>query len=258
MAPLIKPSVFSLSPDEDLRARFGHVTTWVFDLDNTLYPSDSDIWPKIDERITLFLIDIFGLDGLSARALHRHYYLQHGTTLRGLIEEDFLETERFLEFVHDIDRSALRPDPVLAREVARLPGRKLIFTNGSRNHAILTARQLGLEGLFEDAFDIVAARLTPKPAAAAYEAFFARYQIDPRCAAMFEDLMKNLAVPKARGMTTVLVTGKPVEDDRRRPPDPPTPESPLAAADFITSDLAEFLTRLNQLLPPCPASDAAE
>ena len=160
--------------------------------------------------------------------------------------------------MHDIDRSALRPDPVLAREVARLPGRKLIFTNGSRNHAILTARQLGLEGLFEDAFDIVAARLTPKPAAAAYEAFFARYQIDPRCAAMFEDLMKNLAVPKARGMTTVLVTGKPVEDDRRRPPDQPTPESPLAAADFITSDLAAFLTRLNQLLPPCPASDAAE
>ena len=91
MAPLIKRSVFSLSPDEDLRARFRHVTTWVFDLDNTLYPRDSDIWPKIDERITLFLIDIFGLDGLSAQALHRHYYLQHGTTLRGLIEEDFQE-----------------------------------------------------------------------------------------------------------------------------------------------------------------------
>ena len=159
MAPLITPAAFRLPPDEELRARFGHVTAWVFDLDNTLYPPDCGIWRKIDERITLFLIDLFGLDGQSARALHQHYYLQHGTTLRGLIEDNIDEAERFLEFVHDIDRSALKPNPVLAREVARLPGRKLIFTNGSRDHAMLTARQLGLEGLFEDAFDIVAARL---------------------------------------------------------------------------------------------------
>src|SRR5208337_5141016 len=128
-----------------------------------------------------FLIELFGLDGLSAHALHQYYYLRHGTTLRGLIEDDIHEAERFLEFVHDIDRSALQPDPALASEVARLPGRKLIFTNGSRNHAILTASQLGLDGLFEDAFDIVAASFRPKPAAAAYDAFFERYDIDPQC-----------------------------------------------------------------------------
>jgi putative hydrolase of the HAD superfamily len=246
---LLKPSAFRLSPDEDLRARFGHVTTWVFDLDNTLYPPDCDIWPKINERITLFLIDVFGLDGQSARALHQHYYLRHGTTLRGLIEENIEDAERFLEFVHDIDRSGLRPDPVLAREVARLPGRRLIFTNGSRNHAILTARQLGLEGLFEDAFDIVAARLTPKPAEAAYEAFFERYNIDPQCAAMFEDLLKNLAVPKAKGMTTVLVTGKAAHLDHRETHDQPA-ESVRAVADFVTRDLPDFLTHLNALLLP--------
>src|SRR5271157_6401594 len=206
MAPLITPAAFRLPPDEELRARFGHVNAWVFDLDNTLYPPDSGIWRKIDERITLFLIDLFGLDGQSARALHQHYYLRHGTTLRGLVEENIDEAERFLEFVHDIDRSALKPNPILAREVARLPGRKLIFTNGSRNHAILTARQIGLDGFFEDAFDIMAAHLTPKPAEAAYEAFFNQFDIDPRRAAMFEDMPKNLAVPKAKGMTTVLVT----------------------------------------------------
>src|SRR5208282_4463998 len=144
--------------------------------------------PRIDERITLFLIELFGIDGLSARALHKHYYSRHGTTLRGLVEEHFDQTERFLEFVHDIDRSGLEPDPILAREVGRLPGRRLIFTNGSRNHAILTVRQLGLDGLFEDAFDIVAARLTAKPAQAAYDAFFERYDIDPQGAAMFEDV----------------------------------------------------------------------
>src|SRR5208282_4290754 len=215
MAPLIAPAEFRLPSDEALRARFRHVTTWVFDLDNTLYPPDSGIWPRIDERITLFLIELFGIDGLSARALHKHYYSRHGTTLRGLVEEHFDQTERFLEFVHDIDRSSLEPDPMLAREVGRLPGRKLIFTNGSRNHAILTARQLGLDGLFEDAFDIMAARLTPKPAEAAYEAFFERFAIDPRRAAMFEDVAKNLTVPKAKGMTTVLVTAKPGQADHR-------------------------------------------
>ncbi len=168
----VSPAAFSWSA-ETLRARFAHVSTWVFDLDNTLYPADSGIWPLIDERITLFLATLFGIDGQSARALHQHYYLRHGTTLRGLVEENIDEAERFLEFVHDIDRSVLKPNPALAREVARLPGRKLIFTNGSRNHAILTARQLGLDGLFEDAFDIVAAGLTPKPDEAAYDAFFA-------------------------------------------------------------------------------------
>src|ERR1700751_3333843 len=168
MAPLIPPAASRLPSDATLRARFGHVTTWVFDLDNTLYPPDSGIWRKIDERITLFLVDLFGLDGQSARALHQYYYLKHGTTLRGLVDDNIDVATRFLEFVHDIDRSALKPNPVLAHEVAQLPGRKLIFTNGPRAHAILTAQQLGLDGLFEDAFDIIASRLTAKPAEAAY------------------------------------------------------------------------------------------
>jgi putative hydrolase of the HAD superfamily len=247
VAPLIPPAAFRLAPDESLPVRFGHVTTWVFDLDNTLYPPDSGIWPKINERITLFLIELFGLDGQSARALHQHYYMRHGTTLRGLIEDNIDVAERFLEFVHDIDRSALAPNPVLAREIAKLPGRKLIFTNGSRNHAFLTVRQLGLDGLFEDAFDIVAAGLTPKPAAAAYDAFFARYGVDPRCAAMFEDVAKNLAIPKARGMTTTLVTSKPGHEDHRQANDRATSEAAVAA-DFVTDDLGAFLGRLNASL----------
>jgi len=227
-----------------LRKSFAHVTTWVFDLDNTLYPADSGIWPKINERITLFLVDLFGLDGQSARALHQHYYMRHGTTLLGLIEENIDAAERFLEFVHDIDRSTLKPDPVLAREVARLRGRKLIFTNGSRDHAMLTVRQLGLDGLFEDAFDIVAASLTPKPAEAAYRAFYDRYDIDPRRAAMFEDVAKNLAVPKAKGMTTVLVTAKPGQVDHRDFQDRTGTEIPRIA-DYVTDDLGQFLVRLN-------------
>jgi putative hydrolase of the HAD superfamily len=231
-----------------LRSRFAHVTTWVFDLDNTLYPPDSGIWPLIDERITLFLIDLFGLDGQSARALHQHYYLRHGTTLRGLVEEEIDAAERFLEFVHDIDRSVLKPNPALAREVGRLPGRKLIFTNGSRNHAILTARQLGLDGLFEDAFDIIAAGLTPKPEEAAYQSFFERHRVDPRSAAMFEDVARNLSVPRARGMMTVLVTAKPGQTDHRQPQDRTEVDAGSALADVVTHDLGSFLAGLNDQL----------
>jgi len=244
MSSLMPPEAFRLPSDVTLRARFGHVTTWVFDLDNTLYPPDSGIWPRIDERITLFLVELFGIDGQSARALHKHYYSRHGTTLSGLIQEHMDQSERFLEFVHDIDRSGLQPDPVLAREIGRLPGRKLIFTNGSRTHAILTARQLGLDGLFEEAFDIVAAGLTPKPAEGAYDVFFDRCGVDPRAAAMFEDVARNLAVPKAKGMTTTLVTSKAGRADHREAHDRAIAAA-AEVADFVTDDLSGFLARLN-------------
>ena len=229
-----------------MRARFGHVTTWVFDLDNTLYPPDAGVWRQIDQRISLFLIDLFGIDGYSARALHQHYYLQYGTTLRGLVEEHLEEAvERFLEFVHDIDRSMLIADPQLAREIERLPGRKLIFTNGSRNHALLTVRQLGLEGLFEDAFDIVDASLMPKPAEAAYDAFFEKFGVDPKSAAMFEDIAKNLVPAKARGMTTVLVTAREGQADHREAHDREPLATAAAAADFTTDSLGKFLAGVN-------------
>ncbi len=231
----------------EVAEKFGHVTSWVFDLDNTLYPPDCGLWPAIEDRITLYLIEHSGLDGASARALQRYYYRQHGTTLRGLVDEDQIHPGDFLDFVHDVDRSGLAPNPALALEVARLPGRKLIFTNGSRDHALRTARQLGLEGLFEDAFDIVAAGLAPKPADAAYEAFFRTHGVDPTRAAMFEDIAKNLVVPKARGMTTVLVTAKAGQFDHRQAHD--REAVPALEIDFVTDDLTNFLRRINDGSP---------
>ena len=249
MSSLNAPADFRAPRDDELRARFGHVTTWVFDLDNTLYPLDAGVWRQIDQRISLFLIDLFGLDGYSARALHQHYYQQYGTTLRGLVEEHLEEAaERFLEFVHDIDRSMLIADPVLAREIERLPGRKLVFTNGSRNHALLTLRQLGLEGLFEDTFDIVDASLMPKPAEAAYDVFFQKFGVDPKSAAMFEDVAKNLVPAKARGVTTVLVTARAGQADHREAHDRLPIAAATAAADFTTDNLGGFLTSLNEQL----------
>jgi putative hydrolase of the HAD superfamily len=232
--------------EASLRAKFGHIDAWVFDLDNTLYPSDSDLWPNIDKRITLFLMALFGIDGLSARALQKHYYRRHGTTLRGLIDENMAGHEEFLAFVHDIDRSTLLPNPSLAEQIAALPGRKLIFTNGSRDHALRTAAQLGMGSVFEDVFDIVASNLIPKPAAAAYAAFFDKHGVDPARAAMFEDVAKNLAVPRALGMTTTLVIAKVDQADHREAHDRAVDDA--HAIDFATSDLAGFLASVNARL----------
>lgn len=155
-----------------IAASFASIDTFVFDLDNTLYPASSDLWPEIDDRITLFMIRLFGLDSLSLRALQKHYYLRYGTTLRGLMTEHGVDAEVYLSYVHDIDRSSLAPDHTLAAAIAALPGRKLILTNGSRDHALKTARQLGIDHLFEDVFDIIAADFIAKPDEGAYARFF--------------------------------------------------------------------------------------
>lgn len=225
---------------EAAAARCAHVDTWVFDLDNTLYPAGSAIWPKIDERITTFLADFLGIDGLSARALQKFYYRRYGTTLAGLIADHRISHERFLGFVHDIDRSSLAPHPALVEAISALPGRKLILTNGSRMHAEKTATALGLEGLFEDVYDIVSSDLVPKPEPEAYARFLERHAVDPTRAAMFEDLPRNLVVPKTLGMATILVVPPPDAIDTREAFEIVSETVP-AFIDYITADLTGFL-----------------
>ena len=221
-------------------AAFESIDAWVFDLDNTLYPAGSDLWPKIDQRITLYMMALYGLDGIAARALQKFYYQRYGTTLRGLMETDAVDAERFLAFVHDIDRTSIVANVPLAEAVKALHGRKLILTNGSRAHALATADALGLSGLFEDVFDIVAGDLIPKPEPAAYDRFLARHEIDPTRAVMIEDIPRNLVVPKALGMTTVLVVPQPGGLDPREAFEIVTEVVPQYI-DYVTSDLAAFL-----------------
>jgi putative hydrolase of the HAD superfamily len=223
-------------------ADFSHVDTWVFDLDNTLYPAGSALWPQIDERITLYLCELFGLDGLSARHLQKYYYQRHGTTLTGLIDEKAGDIHEFLAFVHDIDRSSLAHDLPLGAAIGALPGRKLILTNGSVKHAEETARALGILDLFHDIFDIAAADFIPKPQAATYERFFDRHGVDPTRSAMFEDLVRNLAVPHERGMRTVLVTPRVGTLDNRESWEQQQPRLPHV--DHVTDDLPSFLRSL--------------
>jgi putative hydrolase of the HAD superfamily len=222
---------------------FDHVETWVFDLDNTLYPASSRLFDQIDAKITAYVMQRTGLDGLSARALQKYYYRQHGTTLAGMMREDGLDPDHFLAFVHDIDHSVLVPAPDLAAAIARLPGRRFILTNGSRRHAESVAARLGIADLFEDVFDIAAAGFIPKPERAAYDAFLKLHGIAPEKAAMFEDLSKNLVAPHELGMRTVLVTQRDEPEGLERLTSAADAEAG-PHVDHVTDDLPGFLAAL--------------
>jgi putative hydrolase of the HAD superfamily len=223
-------------------SRFAHVTDWVFDLDNTLYPHHSNLFSQIDVRMTAYVSELLHLPRDEARKMQKELYQIYGTTLSGLMERHKIDPDDFLEKVHDIDYSWLVPDPVLGAAIRQLPGRKFIFTNGDRRHAERTARQLGILDHFDDIFDIVAAGLTPKPARQTYERFAELHAVTGPNAVMFEDLARNLAVPKSLGMTTVLIVPRNFqptfseiwESDPKQDDD----------VDFVTDDLAGFLTTI--------------
>ena len=186
-------------------ARFVAVDAWIFDLDNTLYPRNTNVYTQVDERIRSFVARLLDLPPDEAQRVQKDYYRRYGTTLRGLMVEHGIEPDAFLDYVHDIDHSPVAPDPALAAAIERLPGRKFIMTNGSRAHAEKIAGRIGITGHFDEIFDIVAAELLPKPNRETYDRFIAVTGIRASAAAMFEDLARNLVVPQALGMATVLV-----------------------------------------------------
>ena len=184
---------------------FEHVEAWVFDLDNTLYPGDCDLFTEIDARMGAFIAERLGLSHEDAQRLRKHYYYTYGTTLAGLMRLHDVCPNAFLDYVHDIDLSVISPAPELGQALDALSGRKFIFTNGSRQHAERVITRLGLEGRFEDVFDIHASEFIPKPERAAYERFMDAHGVAGGNAAMFDDLPHNLATAHQVGMTTVLV-----------------------------------------------------
>jgi putative hydrolase of the HAD superfamily len=177
----------------------------VFDLDNTLYPRECNLFAQVDLRISNYMVAATGLPYAEARALQKTYYRDHGTSLHGLMLHYKVDPDHFLNTVHDIDYSGVPAHPELATALAALPGRKFILTNGDVGHATHVLEKVGGLGLFEGIFDIKAMGYRPKPLPEAYEAFFAQHGIDARKAAMFDDLEKNLLVPHERGMVTVHV-----------------------------------------------------
>ena len=188
-----------------VKAAFSHVRTWVFDLDNTLYPPQARLFDQIELRMTRYVMDALGVDRPEADRLRKRYWHLYGTTLAGLMREHGVDPGPYLVEVHEISMAQLEPDPVLASRIRDLSGRRIVYTNGTAPYAerVLAAR--GLSGLFDAVYGVEHAGYLPKPERAAFEAIFARDGVAPDRAAMFEDDPRNLAVPHEMGMRTVHV-----------------------------------------------------
>ena len=222
---------------------FASVDTWVFDLDNTLYPHHLNLWQQVDLRIRDYIAKFLSVTQDEAFRVQKDYYRRYGTSMRGLMTEHGMGADDFLFFVHEIDHSPLTPDSALGDALERLPGRKLILTNGTRAHASAVMKRLAIDSHFEDVFDIVAAELDPKPLPQTYERFLVRHGVDPARAAMFEDLARNLEVPHRLGMTTVLVVPEKTREVFREAWELEGRNAPHV--DHLTDDLAGFLRCLS-------------
>jgi putative hydrolase of the HAD superfamily len=219
---------------------------WIFDLDNTLYPARIDLFAQIDVKMRRFVEDLLGLSPDDARAVQKGLFHAYGTTMRGLMVEHGIEPHAFLAFVHDIDLAIVEHDHVLDRALGRLPGRKLVYTNGSVGHAERVMRKLGIDHHFGGIFDIVAADFVPKPDPAPYRTMLAAHNVRPETAVMVEDIARNLEPAAELGMTTVWIPG--TADWSRRTPDSLVPPY----VHHVVDDLAQWLDGLTARMPDHP------
>lgn len=207
---------------------FSHVRDWVFDLDHTLYPASSQLFSQLDVKMEAFLMRELKLSQPEAAKLRFSYWQNHGTTLAGLMHHHGTDPDVFLAEVQQIDFSVLSPNLSLQSAIAALPGRKIVFTNGSRSYAQKAAEALGLNNVFEAYFGIDDADFVCKPAAQAFDTVFAKAKLSLNAAAMFEDDPRNLTIPHKLGLKTVLVG----------------PKKPAPHIHHHTDNLTAFLQRL--------------
>jgi putative hydrolase of the HAD superfamily len=217
------------------------IKNWVFDLDNTLYSPEEDIFSQIDKRMTEFIISKFNVNEEEAFNIQKKYFLEYGTTLSGLMKRENIDPDEFLEFVHDINLEILKPNIELSKIIKNLPGDKFIFTNGSKKHAENVLKQLEMSGIFDDIFDIKESNFIPKPNINAYLNFIDKTKIEPDVSIMFEDIGRNLEAAKKLGMKTVLIKRNiPMRNDKFKTKDFESLWEDYDFADCITDDLVKF------------------
>ncbi|MFK7866194.1 MAG: pyrimidine 5'-nucleotidase [Alphaproteobacteria bacterium] len=188
-----------------MKQDYQHVNCWIFDLDNTLYPPHFQLMSQISTKITEYIIRTLSLPEAEAKQIQRKYYLEFGTSLRGLMEHHQVDPTDFMNYVHDLDYSIVTENKPLRDALQNLPGRKLIHTNASKQHSFKVMQRLGIESQIEAVFDVMDGDYVPKPKAGSYHKFLETHQIDPTKAAMLEDLPQNLIVPAQLGMRTILI-----------------------------------------------------
>jgi putative hydrolase of the HAD superfamily len=221
-------------------ARLDHITTWIFDLDNTLYPARANLFAAIDRKMTAYVARTLGIAEPEAFRVQKDYFHRHGTTLAGLMADHGVDAHHFLADVHDIEMDVLDQDAPLAAAIARLPGRKLVFTNGDTPYALKVLDRLGLGGSFEAIHDIHAMGLVPKPHPSAYAGLCAALAIDPTTALFAEDMARNLAPAKQLGMTTLWVDNGSEQGGSEQGPEP--------ARDFIDFTVRDLGSWLHDIL----------
>ena len=216
-------------------ADLAHIETWIFDLDNTLYPSSSRLFDQVSQRIGDYIATAFDVDRDEAYRLQKGYFREYGTTLRGLMLKHDMDPAPFLDYVHDIDLSPIAPSDTLEAALGRLPGRKLVFTNADAPYAKRVMARLGIGHHFSGIYDIEAADWVPKPFPQAYERLADVHDIEPARAIFFEDILRNLAPAAALGMATVWVRNDSAWASSHA--DQITP-------DYVTDDLSAWLAAL--------------
>tara|TARA_B100002049_G_scaffold83939_1_gene61932 strand:- start:146 stop:817 length:672 start_codon:yes stop_codon:yes gene_type:complete len=211
---------------------------WIFDLDNTLYSGETRVFEQVDKRMSKYISEKLNVSILEAKEIQKNYFYKYNTTLNGMMKNHKIEANEFLEFVHDIDIDFLKKDMPLGEELRKLEGKKIIFTNGSKKHALNVTQRIGIDQYFDDIFDIVDCNFIPKPKMEPYKKLVEKHKIDPNLCVLIEDIARNLKPAYEMGMKTVWIENK----------------EPWAAkfsdSDFInyrTKNLTEFLKKINLL-----------
>ena len=211
---------------------------WIFDLDNTLYAGNTRVFEQISKRISKYISEKLNVSIEEAKKIQKNYFYEYNTTLNGMIKNHKIDANEFLEFVHNVNIDFLKEDPKLKEELKQLEGKKFIFTNGSRKHALNIIQRIGIDQSFDGIFDIVDSDFIPKPAIEPYKKLVEKHTIDPNLCVLVEDIARNLKPAYEMGMKTIWI-----ENDE-----------PWAAkfsdSDFInykTKNLTDFLKKINLL-----------
>ncbi len=211
---------------------------WIFDLDNTLYSGETRVFEQVDKRMSKYISEKLNVSILEAKEIQKNYFYKYNTTLNGMMKNHKIEANEFLEFVHDIDIDFLKKDMPLGEELRKLEGKKIIFTNGSKKHALNVTQRIGIDQYFDDIFDIVDCNFIPKPKMEPYKKLVEKHKIDPNLCVLIEDIARNLKPAYEMGMKTVWIENK------------ESWAAKFSDSDFInyrTKNLTEFLKKINLL-----------
>jgi putative hydrolase of the HAD superfamily len=209
---------------------------WLFDLDNTLYSGKTKVFEQVDKKMSQFISEKLNVSKEEAKKIQKNYFHEYNTTLNGMIKNHKINADEFLDFVHDIDVDFLKKDTQLGQELKKLSGKKIIFTNGSKKHALNITRRIGVDQYFDDIFDIVDSEFIPKPAIEPYKKLVKKHNIDPNLCVFIEDIARNLKPAYEMGMKTIWIENdepwaKKFSDDK--------------FVNYKTKNLSEFLKKIN-------------